>query len=166
MPGIELRLQSSRSKLVTLTIVVPIVGPALFVAIVMTGALVARNETLRTRLRPHVVRKSDFGALLLLLVARGSTLRGRRHGPVVDHALQVHAQLFHFGESRGRDVVAALALDLLLHHPAELFRRFDKDVPQTKGIDRANTTTFWLFGLHVAPFRGGEQDSAAQTAWT
>lgn len=142
MPEPALRLQSCRLTLVAVTIVVAIGGPVLPVTVMLPGALVARAERLRTRLRPHVVGKSDFGARLLLLVARGGTLRWRRHGPVVDHALQVHSQFFHFGESLGSDVVAALAFDLLFHHPTELFRRFDEDIPESKGIDRTNTIIF------------------------
>ena len=129
MPGLELRLGSGSLALMAMTIVVAIVGPVLPVPVVMPRTIVARAEGVRTRLRPHVVRKGDFGARLRMLVARGTTLRGRRHGPVVDHALQVHSQLFHFGESLGSDVVAALAIDLLFLQPAKLFRRFDEDGP-------------------------------------
>ena len=112
------------------TIVVATWRPVLPVTVMLPGALMARPEMLRARLRPHMVRKSDFGARLLLwLVAHKSTLRRRRQGPVVDHALQVHSQFFHFGESLGSDVVASLAVDLLLHHPTELLHRFNKDVP-------------------------------------
>src|SRR5271169_3746060 len=105
---------------------VRISGPVVARGVVLRagrGALTAR--TVVARWRALVVGKSDFrwrhlaliaweriaGLRFRALVSRGNIFRARRHGPVVSDALQIHAQLFHFGEALGRDVVPALALD-------------------------------------------------------
>lgn len=67
---------------------------------------------------------------------------------VEQDALNVHAQLGHFFKPLGGDEVLLVAFGRIFHDPLQLFRSFDKDATDSKGIHGSETVLVLSLGCH------------------
>ena len=71
--------------------------------------------------------------------------------PVQERPFDVHAELAHFLEAFGSDVVLLLTVDLFFRDPLQLFCRFNKDTSDGKRIDWSETVLVFALGCHLTP---------------
>lgn len=67
---------------------------------------------------------------------------------VEQDALNVHAQLGHFLKTLWGNEVLLMAFGRIFHDPFQLFRRFDKNATDSKGIHGSETVLVLGLGCH------------------